>query len=108
MSQPDGDEAGSEGAGPPPGADPPEGADPPGCRECGGELITGSLALPILGRARFAYSLRGRAIETDVDSHMCAKCGAITFHAADPERIRRAAEADRRAELFDRMTGTRR
>lgn len=63
------------------------------CERCGGELIPGSLVLPILGRAKFAYNLRGRSIETDVDSNMCARCGLITFTATDPERIRRTHAA---------------
>jgi ribosomal protein S27AE len=69
----------------------------PGCDRCGGELIPGRLSLPLLGQARFSYWLRGRAVETEVLGHMCAQCGAVTFVAGDPELIRRAAEADRRA-----------
>jgi hypothetical protein len=65
-------------------------------------LIDGTLALPILGRARFAYNLRGRSVETDVDSRMCADCGALTFTATDPARIRRAHAA------IERLTATRR
>lgn len=71
--------------------------DPRACARCGGDLVDGSLALPMLGRAKFAYDLRGRSIETDVDARMCTTCGAITFTAADLERIRRAALAGARA-----------
>lgn len=75
---------------------------PSGCERCGGDVIAGTLALPMLGRARFAYSLRGRSVETELDSRMCVRCGAITFTAKDPERIRRAAAASRRADAYDR------
>jgi hypothetical protein len=54
--------------------------------------------MPILGRAKFAYNLRGRSIETDVDAQMCSDCGLLTFTAQDPKRIRRAHDADRYAE----------
>jgi len=68
------------------------------CSRCGGALIAGAFVLPILGRAKFAYNLRGRSIETDVDARMCSDCGLLTFTAEDPERIRRAYQADRYAE----------
>lgn len=74
----------------------PQGVDVT-CRHCGGELIDGLLALPLIGRARFAYRLSGQSIETEVDAHMCAECGAITFRANDPGRIVRAAAAARAA-----------
>lgn len=54
--------------------------------------------MPILGRAKFAYNLRGRSIETDVDAQMCSDCGLLTFSAEDPQRIRRAYQAERDAE----------
>jgi hypothetical protein len=75
---------------------------PDACDRCGGQLIEGTLALPILGRARFAYDLRGRSVETDVDSRMCADCGSLTFTATDPARIRRAHAA------IDRLNAGRR
>ena len=68
------------------------------CSRCGGALIAGAFVLPILGRAKFAYNLRGRSIETDVDARMCSDCGLLTFTAEDPERIRRAYQADRSAQ----------
>lgn len=70
---------------------------PDRCRECGGELIVGRLALPLLGSAKFAYSLRGRSIEAGIVSRMCAECGTISLVVADPALIRRAAAADRAA-----------
>jgi hypothetical protein len=68
------------------------------CSRCGGALIAGAFVLPILGRAKFAYDLRGRSIETDVDARMCSDCGLLTLNAEDPERIRRAYKAERYAE----------
>lgn len=66
------------------------------CQRCDVELIHGTFNLPLLGRARFAYSLRGQAVETEIAALLCISCGAITLTAVDPERIRRAAAADRR------------
>lgn len=63
--------------------------------------------MPILGRAKFAYNLRGRSIETEVDAQMCSDCGLLTFSAQDPERIRRAHDADRSADAV-RKGGLRR
>lgn len=84
------------GAGPAaPSADLPVPDGPPTvCSRCGGPLVAGSFVLPILGRAKFAYNLRGRSIETDVDALMCNDCGLLTFTAQDPQRIRRAHAAD--------------
>ncbi|MER3417566.1 MAG: hypothetical protein C4343_00190 [Chloroflexota bacterium] len=67
------------------------------CDDCGTELIRGTFALPILGPARFVYPLRGQAIESQVGADLCPQCGAITLTALEPDRVRRAAEADRRA-----------
>ena len=75
---------------------------PSGCDRCGGDVIVGTFALPMLGRARFAYSLRGRSVETELNSRMCVSCGAIMLTATDPERIRRADAASRRADAYDR------
>jgi ribosomal protein S27AE len=85
-----------------PSEDVPVPETPSGCDRCGGDVIVGTLALPMLGRARFAYSLRGRSVETELDSRMCVRCGAIMLTATDPERIRRAAAASRRADAYDR------
>jgi hypothetical protein len=68
------------------------------CRLCGGALIAGTVALPVVGQAKFAYRLPGvPAIETEIDGTMCAQCGAIAFTARDPARIRAAHAADLRA-----------
>lgn len=67
------------------------------CQRCDVELIRGTFNLPLLGRARFGYSLRGQAVETEIAALLCTSCGALTLTAVDPERIRRAAEADRRS-----------
>ena len=83
----------------------PDAADPAGaeceasafCARCGGETIPGVLALPLLGRAKFAYRLGTQSIETDVDARMCAACGTVAFVVANPARIIQAAKADRAA-----------
>lgn len=67
------------------------------CARCGGETIAGVLALPLLGRAKFAYRLGTQSIETDVDARMCATCGTVAFVVGDPSRIIHAAKADRAA-----------
>ena len=67
------------------------------CARCGGELIAGSLALPMLGPAQFAYNLLGKSIETNVDALMCAQCGAVTFTAHDLKHIIQAHAAKQRA-----------
>lgn len=73
----------------------------PACRLCGGELIPGMVALPVVGPAKFAYHLQGApAIETEIDATMCAQCGAIDFTARDRERIRGAHTASLRARRF--------
>jgi hypothetical protein len=53
----------------------------------------------VLGQARFAYNLSGKLIETDVGARMCEACGGVTLTAVDPERIRKAHAAARRANL---------
>jgi hypothetical protein len=75
-----------------------EGTPPATCRLCGGELIEGTVALPVVGQAKFAYRLPGiPSIETEIDGTMCASCGAIAFTARDPQRIRSAHAAGVRA-----------
>jgi hypothetical protein len=73
--------------------------NPPGsCHLCGGALIAGTVALPVVGQAKFAYRLPGiPAIETEIDGTMCTLCGSIAFTARDPERIRAAHAAGVRA-----------
>lgn len=71
-----------------------EPASPGTCHLCGGTLIAGTVALPVVGQAKFAYRLPGiPAIETEIDGTMCASCGAIAFIARDPKRIRGAHAA---------------
>jgi hypothetical protein len=70
-----------------------------GCRLCGGNLIPGVIALPVIGPAKFAYHLEGApAIETEIDATMCAQCGAIDFTARNPGRISRAHAASLQAQ----------
>lgn len=74
------------------------GGPPAACHLCGGDLIEGTVALPVVGQAKFAYRLPGiPAIETEIDGTMCAVCGAIAFTARDPGRIRGAHAAGIRA-----------
>ncbi|MDQ6712404.1 MAG: hypothetical protein M3Z28_04350 [Candidatus Dormibacteraeota bacterium] len=72
---------------------------PPGiCHLCSGSLIAGTVALPVVGQAKFAYRLPGiPAIETEIDGTMCTACGAIAFTARDPKRIKAAHAAGVRA-----------
>jgi hypothetical protein len=72
---------------------------PEPCPRCGGEQIAGALTLPVLGGARFAYDLGGKMIETEVGATMCERCGWISLRAGNPEPIRRAHTAVRRAKL---------
>jgi hypothetical protein len=75
-----------------------ESATPATCNLCGGDLIPGTVALPVVGQAKFAYRLPGiPSIETEIDGTMCTKCGAIAFIARDPQRIRAAHAAGVRA-----------
>lgn len=67
------------------------------CHLCGGSLIEGTVALPVVGQAKFAYRLPGvPSIETEIDGTMCASCGAIAFTARDPKRIKAAHAAGMR------------
>lgn len=63
------------------------------CRDCGGELVEGSMALPVLGAPRFAYRLGTTEVTTEVAALMCVACGTVRLRARDPERIRTAAAA---------------
>lgn len=63
------------------------------CRDCGGSLVEGSMALPLLGSPRFAYRLGTTEVTTEVAALMCLDCGTVRLRARDPERIRNAAAA---------------
>lgn len=63
------------------------------CRDCGGELVEGSMALPVLGAPRFAYRLGTTEVTTEVAALMCVDCGTVRLRARDPARIRSAAAA---------------
>lgn len=67
------------------------------CRDCGGELVEGSMALPVLGAPRFAYRLGTTEVTTEVAALMCVDCGTVRLRARDPGRIRGAAAAGRGA-----------
>jgi len=63
------------------------------CPDCGGTVVEGSVALPVLGAPRFAYRLGTTEVSTDLAALMCVDCGTVRLRARDPERIRRAAAA---------------
>ena len=67
--------------------------DPHHCPDCGGDLVEGAMALPVLGAPRFAYRLGTTEVSTDVAASMCADCGTVRLRARHPERIRGAAAA---------------
>ncbi|MPY57626.1 hypothetical protein [Streptomyces spongiae] len=64
------------------------------CRDCGGTLVEGSMALPLLGSPRFAYRLGTTEVTTEVAALMCPSCGTITLRGRNPDRIRNAVAAD--------------
>jgi hypothetical protein len=63
------------------------------CGDCGGTLVEGSMALPLLGSPRFAYRLGTTEVTTEVTASMCPDCGAVRLRGRNPERIRNAAAA---------------
>lgn len=73
------------------------------CRDCGGDLVEGSMALPVLGAPRFAYRLGTTEVTTEVAALMCVDCGTVRLRARNPERIRNAAAAARTARPSARL-----
>lgn len=65
------------------------------CPDCHGELVDGSMGLPLLGSPRFAFRLGAMEVTTEVRASMCRDCGRVLLHASDPDRIRVAAAAAR-------------
>ncbi|NGO08093.1 hypothetical protein G5C60_10645 [Streptomyces sp. HC44] len=63
------------------------------CRDCGGTLVEGSMALPLLGSPRFAYRLGTTEVTTEVAALMCLSCGTVRLRGRNPDRIRNAVEA---------------
>lgn len=68
------------------------------CAECGGELVAGSVGLPLLGSPRFAYRLGTMDVAVDVAARMCESCGLVVFRVANPGPIRDARRALQRAQ----------
>ncbi|MGH7903354.1 MAG: hypothetical protein ACREPA_04400 [Candidatus Dormibacteraceae bacterium] len=68
------------------------------CRLCGGEMIAGVISVPVLGSFKFSYRVRTTTVDTEIEGLMCAGCGGVVLTARDPERIRRAHDALRRAD----------
>lgn len=63
------------------------------CRDCGGTLVEGSMALPLLGSPRFAYRLGTTEVTTEVAALMCLNCGTVRLRGRNPDRIRNAVAA---------------
>ncbi|KUO06045.1 hypothetical protein [Streptomyces caeruleatus] len=63
------------------------------CRDCGGTLVEGSMALPLLGSPRFAYRLGTTEVTTEVAALMCLSCGTVRLRGRNPDRIRNAVAA---------------
>jgi hypothetical protein len=63
------------------------------CRDCGGTLVEGSMALPMLGSPRFAYRLGTTEVTIEVAALMCLSCGIIRLRGRNPDRIRNAVAA---------------
>ncbi|MFF9035439.1 hypothetical protein ACF090_08220 [Streptomyces sp. NPDC014892] len=63
------------------------------CRDCGGTLVEGSMALPLLGSPRFAYRLGTTEVTTEVAALMCLSCGTVRLRGRNPDRIRSAVAA---------------
>jgi hypothetical protein len=78
------------------------------CSECGGDLVDGSMGLPLLGSPRFAFRLGTKEVQTDVLASMCRDCGRIDLRASDPGRIRAAASAAASAPRVRRIPWPRR
>jgi hypothetical protein len=78
------------------------------CPDCGGDLVDGSMGLPLLGSPRFAFRLGTTEVQTDVLASMCRDCGRIDLRASDPGRIRVAASAAASAPRVRRIPWPRR
>jgi hypothetical protein len=65
------------------------------CPECGGSLLPGVVAMPIIGGLRFVYRAGTNEVATEVDAGLCANCGRVTLTARDPARIVQAQRAFR-------------
>lgn len=63
------------------------------CHDCGGTLVEGSMALPLLGSPRFAYRLGTTEVTTEVAALMCLECGTVRLRGRNPDRIRNAVAA---------------
>lgn len=68
------------------------------CQECGGALVSGAVAFPVLGAPKFSYRLKTVDVSVDVGARMCDTCGLVVFRVADPGPIREARAAVRRAD----------
>ncbi len=69
------------------------GTPPQRCPLCGGTLIGGRLAIPIVGSLRFVYRLGTHEVATEVAGRMCTDCGHVQLTARDPAMISRAVRA---------------
>lgn len=60
------------------------------CRECGGDLIRGSVGLAVIGAPKFTYRVRHLEVSVDLESYICERCGEVRLWAVDTTPIRRA------------------
>ena len=63
------------------------------CRRCGGSLLDGNIAMPVLGGLRFVLRVGTGEAATEVAAQMCAQCGEVTLRGRDPARIVQAQRA---------------
>jgi hypothetical protein len=78
------------------------------CPECGGDLVAGRIAVPIVGSLRFVYRLGTNEVATEVAAQLCGDCGRVRLQAKDPELIVRAVRASTRTSprwSFGRLRG---
>jgi hypothetical protein len=78
------------------------------CPECGGDLVAGRIAVPIVGSLRFVYRLGTNEVATEVTAQLCGDCGRVRLQAKDPELILRAVRASTRTAprwSFGRLRG---
>lgn len=67
------------------------------CQQCGGAMISGGVAFPLLGAPKFSYRLKTVDVSVEIGARMCDTCGIVEFRVDDPKPIRDARAAARRA-----------
>ena len=72
------------------------------CSACGGEMIDGRVAMPIVGSLRFVFRLGTNEITTEILARMCGDCGHVELRGRDPGLIGRARRAAAEARPLQR------